>query len=348
MIRIAVINQPEPDGLARTLIDGSIVLARKGTLEFRLSSRFEYTLDTAPFILSESDFVRYASEADLIILLWSKRGTGADLAGKIGLWGKTVFLDGSEIGKNGRHDSLIRESIIAGTYVGQGRIDEEMLQRCALYFRREKPYIRDIIPLPFGIETRYLSRYDPGKKRDIDFTCIFGQEEYPVLRRQVRECLEAFCKENGFSCATYSTRRRSFFGLFRTKADGHEKFYDILSRSKVGISVGGGGFDTLRFWEILGNGCLLMTETIDIYGEAPGSGASKELDYRRIWQFRDMAEFEDRLGEVAAFLKNGYDSAETHDTAAEEYGRIMETHSSKARVMAILEAAKKKGIIKRQ
>jgi hypothetical protein len=336
MIRIAVINQPEPDGLARTLIDGSITLARKGALEFRLSSRFEYTLDTAPFILSESDFIRYASEADLIILLWSKRGTGTDLAGKIGLWGKTVFLDGSEIGKNGRHDRLIRESIIAGTYAGQGRIDEKMLQRCALYFRREKPYIRGIIPLPFGIETRYLSRYDPGKRRDIDFTCIFGQEEYPVLRRRVRERLEAFCRENSFTCATHSTRRHSFFGLFRTKADGHEKFYDILSRSKVGVSVGGGGFDTLRFWEILANGCLLMTEKVDIYEEG-----NKALDYKRVIQFKDIDDFDKKLGEVAAFLKNEYDQ----DALAEEYENIMTAHSAKARVMAILDKAAEKGII---
>ena len=307
-----------------------------------MSSRFEYTLDTAPFILPESDFIRYASEADLIILLWSKRGTGLNLAGKIGLWDKTVFLDGSEIGKNGRYDRLIRESIIAGAYAGQGRIDEEMLQRCALYFRREKPYIRGIIPLPFGIETRYLSRYDPGKKRDIDFACIFGQEEYPALRRQVRESLEAFCKESGFVCATRPTRRRSFFGLFRTKADGHEKFYEVLSRSKVGVSVGGGGFDTLRFWEILGNGCLLMTEDIDICGP---KGASP--DYRRIFQFKDADGFAKRLDEAAAFLKNEYERVDTKKTLIDEYHKIMGEHSSEARVMDMLKIAAEKGIIRK-
>lgn len=341
MTRIAIINHPEPDGLARTFIDGSISLSDKGALDFRLSSRFEYTLDTEPYVLDRSDFIRYAAEADLIVFLWSKRGMDADLVREIGLWGKTVFLDGSEIGKNGRHDMSIRESIIAGAYSGQGGIDGEMLKRCALYFRREKPYVKGIIPLPFGIETAYLSHYSPDKKRDIDFACIFGQEEYPALRRQARECLEAYCKKNGLACATHSTRKHSFMGLFKAKADGRDEFYDILSRSKVGISVGGGGFDTLRFWEILGNGCLLMTEKIDIY--EPGGAM---LDYERIFQFKDADEFAERLDEVAAFLKSGYGKAEARKAAADEYNEIMAAHSTEARVMTVLNAAKEKGIIK--
>ena len=135
-----------------------------------------------------------------------------------------------------------------------------------------------------------------------------------MLRRHVREELKAFCKKNNF---TYWTQK--------TKTP--EEFRKILARSKVGISVGGGGFDTMRFWEILGNNCILMTENIDIF---PSN--SKALDYRRVYQFNNLFDFRDQLELIATLLKNGYDQ----ESFQEEYQKILNAHSSKARVRTIL------------
>ncbi|HLC95201.1 MAG TPA: glycosyltransferase, partial [Patescibacteria group bacterium] len=106
-----------------------------------------------------------------------------------------------------------------------------------------------------------------------------------------------------------------------------EEFRKILASSKVGISVGGGGFDTMRFWEILGNNCILMTENIDIF---PSN--SKALDYRRVYQFNNLFDFRDQLELIATLLKNGYDQ----ESFQEEYQKILNAHSSKARVRTIL------------
>ena len=334
------------DYLANTIIDGILWLKLEGKdIELALPA-YEYPCpyDILPYKISDDRFTGFADAADLIILAGGKNATNHALAEKIGRWDKTVFIDGSEPGKDRRYDPKVQADLRAMTYVGYGAIDSAMLSKCALYFRREKPYLSGIVPLPFGIESRYIEGFNPKAEKDIDFSCIFGQEDYPALRKQARKYLEKFCRKNGFTCETGKTRGFDFDD--DRKLAGRQAYYDILRRSKVGVSIGGGGFDTARFWEILGNGCLLMTETIDIYGKAPESG--DELDYSRIWQFRDIAEFEDRLGEVAAFLKNGYDSTETRDVAEVEYRRIIEAHSSKARVIAILEAAKKKDIIKIQ
>ncbi|MEN9913155.1 MAG: hypothetical protein RLY66_563 [Candidatus Parcubacteria bacterium] len=329
--------------LTNTVLDGILQHMRDGDsayhdIELALPPE-EYLCpyDLSPYRLDEVSFERFAATADLIIFTCGKNTTNQELANKIGRWDKTVFIDGSELGKDRRYDRDIRTQLENRTYPEWGKIDEDMLAKCALYFRREKPYIGGIMPFPFGIESRYLGSYDAGKKRDIDFCCIFGQDEYPIMRRQAVKVLEKFCKKNGLTCHTKKTKGFTFSD--DQKVAGRNEFYDILARSKVGISIGGGGFDTARFWEILGNGCMLMTETIDIYEE--GSSA---LDYKRIVQFSDLADFEKKLQEVAIFLKDGYAQINMSD----EYAGIISAHSTKARVKGIFDEAVKRGIISTQ
>jgi len=276
------------DYLACTILDGFRALEQTKEFEVRISPRFiaDGGADYSDWELGDEAFIEFAQKADLIIFIHAKYTTKA-LVEKIGLWEKTVVVDGTEVGKNGRYDQTIRKGLADGTYHGWGEVQYDLLKKCRRYFRREKPYVNGIIPFPFGIERRFV-KYAPGQKKDIDFTCIFGQDEYPILRRQVTEALEAFCKKNGFTCKT--TKTNSLWNRNLQGAKTQEKFYDILARTKVGISVGGGGFDTLRFWEILGNDCALLTESIDIY--EPGSD---ELKFKRIFEFKDLAEFNTKL-----------------------------------------------------
>ena len=335
---IAPINKE--DYLTNTVIDGLMDLhTESADYICRISSSCNTYLPIKDWCLQDDAFIRFAGEADIIILCWGKNTTDYALAEKIGRWDKTVFVDGSEVGLNRRFDLQIRDAIIGGTYSGLGAIEMNMLKKCALYFRREKPYIDGIIPFPFGIEKRYIPS-EVAKQRDIDFTCIFGQDEYPTLRREVRTYLEQFCRKNGFTFRTKSTNGSRIARMLHwvPRDGGRRSFYNILSRTKVGISVGGGGFDTARFWEILGNGCFLMTENIDIFEKD-----SKVLDYRRVVQFKDLVEFKVRLSEVAASLRDEYDQSAAQD----DYRNILKAHSSKARALVILENARKKGIIKK-
>jgi len=314
--KIAIINPHKSDGIARTVLDGFLLLQKENPkLEFFLAKDFDYSLNLENNILEKQEFINYASKADVIFLIYGKGDTDYDLAHEINLWKKTIFIDGSEVGKDRRYDYEIEKKLLSGEYKENGKINKEMFEKCKLYFKREKPYIKGIIPMPFGIESRYLKYYDKNKKKDIDFFCVFGQEEYPKLRKYARKKLEKFCKKNNFTCHTKKTKTR-------------EEFYELLSRSKVGISVGGGGFDTMRFWEILGNNCLLITERIDIYEEN-----SKKLDYKRILQFNDLGDFQERLEEVGDFLKNKYNQ----NNLDEEYNNILEKHSSRARVLEIID-----------
>lgn len=322
--KIAVITpKNKNDYLTETVLDGLLCIKKQNNdLDFKLPKKYPSIVDVYSHTLPDMDFVDYALKSDLIIFMWGKDNTDYELADRINHFEKTVYIDGSEIGKNGRYDLNIQNAILDGTYEGRGKIDLVMENKCALYFRREKPYIRNIIPFPFGIESKYLKYFDQRIKKDIDFFCVFGQDEYPLLRRECGEVLVKFCRENNFNCFVQKTDK--------------DNFYKTLSRSKVGISVGGGGYDTARFWEILGNNCILITENIDIYNQ--GSDA---LNFKRIYQFKDIQEFEARLKDLGNFLLNSYDQS----TMVDEYVDILEKHSSKSRVIEIIEKAKEKGII---
>jgi hypothetical protein len=333
MYKIAVITPiHKNDYLTDTVLDGLLTLADKGEVRFTLPDSYVSKLDIKTNKLTRDTFKQFAEEADLVLFCWGKNNTDYELAEEVNKFSKTVFLDGSEIGRNGRLDREIQERILSGTYEGPGKIVEEMLKKCALYFRREKPYKNGIIPFPFGIEKKYV-KYEPSVKKDIDFVCIFGQEEFPPLRKEVRLCLEEFCKREGFSCVTKQTKI-PFFDVYTSFA--RNRFYKLLARAKVGISVSGSGFDTARFWEILGNNCMLLTEKIDIYEEN-----SPRLKYDRIWEFKDINEFKIQLEKFGNFLRNGYDLSKMQ----EEYRAISSQHSGAARVSEIIETAKRKGII---
>ncbi len=321
------------DYLANTVIDGILWQKKEGSdFEFKIPDYlYPCPYDLKLYKLAENEFADFAQSADLVVLAWGKNATNYDLAGKINKWNKTIFIDGSELGKNNRFDANIANAVKDLSYKGIGAIDQEMLSKCSLYFRREQPYIQGILPLPFGIESRYVAHFNSRVKKDIDFACVFGQEDYPILRKEAREYLELFCKKNGFSCFTKRTKGFNFDD--NNKLAGRDQFYDVLARSKVGISIGGGGFDTARFWETLGNNCILLTEKIGIY-EAP----SKALDYKRIWQFKDIEEFKVQLAKLASYLQNEYNQ----EAMKEEYEKILAEHSTKARVHTILDEVKKR------
>ncbi len=312
MSKVAVITPiNKPDYLANTVLDGLIDLG----LEFKVTDNYPAPFSLEPRMLGEGEFISYAQTADLIILSWGKGSTNFALAEKINRWDKTVFVDGSELGKDNRWNQEIQKQLLDMTYEGQGAINTEMLAKCKKYFRREKPYIKGILPFPFGIERRY-QHFTPETQKDIDIVCIFGQEDYPRMRKEIRQFVEVYGKKNKIVVATKKTSGFTFDDT--TKVAGRDDFYKLLARAKIGVSVGGGGYDTARFWEILGNNCNLLTEKIDI--EIPGG-----LEYKRICEFTDTKDFETKISHPFPPLDLG------------EFNDILIRHSTKARVQYLLE-----------
>lgn len=339
-MKIAVIAPKEKDDyLLNDLLDGLFQVGKeKADLVVRISKGFIHPFPhelIKAVELDEKEFFEFAGEADIIVLAQRKDGTNFELAEKIGLWHKTVFLDGSELGKNRRLDFSIQNEVLHGRYKENGGVDMKMLEKCALYFRREKPYLLGIVAFPYSIQSSYLHKYASDKIKDMDFACIFGQDEFPLMRRYAVQILEEFCRKNGFS---YRIGKTKGFDFSLDRKSGRDEFYDILSRSKVGISIGGGGSDTVRFWETLANNCLLITEKIDVF-----QPDSKELSFDRISECNNLYDFKYKLEKIGNFLRTDY----RQENLEAEHKEIIKKHSSKARAEKLidlsLEAIKKKG-----
>lgn len=337
--KITVVTPTERDDFyCDTVLDGLASLKKENPeLEFHYPDYYLHPFGsefTKQFGVSKTKLRDFAKEADLVILSYGKYGTDFAFVEDLNLWDKTVYVDGSEIGKNRWRDPELQYQIIVGTYTGPGAPNKEMQKKCRLYFRREKPYTDGMIPFPLGIESRFTKYYDPDKTKDIDFSCIFGQELYPVTRRYTRELTKRFCEENGFVCHTEKTYKLPFMQRGPYSPD---KSFEIWSRTKVGVSTGAAGYDSRRFWEILGNNCLVIAERFDLF--FPDSDT---MNYKRIFQYNNLYDFEYQLKKVGEFLRSGYSQKDLD----EEYREILKRHGTKARVLTIINEAQKIGLLK--
>ncbi len=124
-------------------------------------------------------------------------------------------------------------------------------------FKREmkinKKYEKNVLPLTFGFNLSRLPKNMPAsKKYDVAF---WAGESHPIRSKALS------LLKNEFDCNSNGTSKGISFDNFNRKGS----FYlEELSACKINLSLRGGGFDTLRYWEIPAVGSLLLSEPADI------------------------------------------------------------------------------------
>lgn len=131
------------------------------------------------------------------------------------------------------------------------------LREFDIIFKREmklnKTYAKNVVSLTFGFNlSRLPSTLPTSKKYDVAF---WAGESHPI-RTKALEMLK-----HQFDCdANRTTKGVDLENFARTGS-----FYlQELAACKINISLRGGGFDTLRYWEIPAVGSLLLSEPADI------------------------------------------------------------------------------------
>lgn len=197
-----------------------------------------------------------ARQIDLLVLS-SPRRQGmtalATLAGKVPLPPRVVF--------DGEDDSRIRRSLCRRWGFG-------------LYFKREfalawghpagwarlrafgldRDLFRRTHPLPFSVILDTTLPETDGP-RDIDV--FFAARTSQAQRRKADAILRGI-PGLGYVGGIFDSDARRLFPL------GDGEYYRMLRRARIGVSVRGGGFDTLRYWEVAACGALLISEEPDI------------------------------------------------------------------------------------
>jgi hypothetical protein len=291
-MKVLYLTDSEPDYLADQIYDGlCAVLGWQNVFDFPpkavyhdLDSRVSY-LDLNPghtYRLEDLAGMIRERQIDLTILSSPRRGAVdayRALAARVDLK-PLVLLDGED----------------------DGRIRADLFQsvRAALYFKREFPTgvgrrsglwfksgggsdLRGLhgrtYPLPFSVTGASL-RPVTEINRSIDISFV-GRASHHKRVRAVRLLKEAgdIRFEGGVyvdSCDRCSKVAESWVGVLGAKMRGDplakssikkmqpDEYRALLCRSKMALSIRGGGFDTVRYWEIVASKTLLISERPDI------------------------------------------------------------------------------------
>ncbi len=127
-----------------------------------------------------------------------------------------------------------------------------------LIFKREMKidtsYAKNVFPLTIGFNfSRLPKEIAIEKKYQVAF---WAQDHSHSIRGKALNLLK-----NRFDCDTNGTHKGNDLDNYKRRGDFYLK---ELAACKINLSLQGGGFDTLRYWEIPAVGSLLLSEPADI------------------------------------------------------------------------------------
>lgn len=156
-----------------------------------------------------------------------------------------IFLDGGDFPE------------VAGdlSRLGGEDIYQEIIKKrnFDLIFKREyllnKPYETNVHSLPLCFNLQHLpSKQTSNYKYDVAFWAV----ETAPIRTKALELLE-----NQFDCKNNGTVRNQVMSKYKRKGT----FYlEELQSCKIGLNFRGGGWDTLRYWELAALGCFMISQ----------------------------------------------------------------------------------------
>lgn len=124
-------------------------------------------------------------------------------------------------------------------------------------FKREylkmNSYADHVFPLPFSVQTsRYQSIPDGPYKYDVAFWAV----ESDPIRTKVLDFMQS-----RFDCAANGTVRNQDFHNYSRKGN---FYFEELKKTKISLNFRGTGWDTLRFWEIMGLKSFMISQRLQI------------------------------------------------------------------------------------
>lgn len=190
---------------------------------------------------------RSFSDIDLVIIGSSKVDcfeSYFDILDKIPASVKTVFVDGGDQSEIGRDLTIYGRPELYDKVIGKRQFDH--------IFKRE--YLIDAIhfdnvhPFPISFNMDRLPQISQGYKYDVSFWAV---ESDPIRVAALNLLQDKFdCEQNG-------TVRNQKFSRYKRKGN----FYlQELAACKIVLNFRGGGWDTMRYWEVPAVGAFMMSQ----------------------------------------------------------------------------------------
>lgn len=192
-------------------------------------------------------------------------------------------------------------------------------------FKREylvdTDYASDVAPLPMSFNFDRVPPLPKEKKYDVSFWAV----ESHILRTQALELLE-----NRYDCRENGTTKNQKFSRYKRKGS----FYlQELAACKITVNIRGGGWDTMRYWEVPAVGAFMLSQK-------PGIVIPNNFEHGK-----DAVFFKDDLSDLID-LADYYLKHEGEREAIARAGRekMLRHHTDVKRVEYIFEILKGSGV----
>ena len=155
-----------------------------------------------------------------------------------------VFIDGGD-------QSVIGKDL---TIYGRPELYNEVVEKRPfdLVFKREmligQDYGKNVFPLPMSFNMDRARKLPSEKKYDVSFWAV----ESHAIRVQALDLLS-----DQFDCKANGTERNQKFSKYRRKG---EFYLQELARCKIVLNFRGGGWDTMRYWEVPAVGSFMISQ----------------------------------------------------------------------------------------
>jgi hypothetical protein len=187
-------------------------------------------------------------------------------------------------------------------------------------------------PLPYGIENRFRGSVNPEPRYELSclLNCHAPERAEFVRRLQQLALPSTFIGQ--VPVGPDDVQRLIALGAVNQAAMrrvelGHNPlYYQQIHDSRRCISVPGNGFDTLRFWEILAQGALLVSKRIAIEMPAPLVEGRHYLAFDTLRELREV--LESSYAEPASadrIRRAGYEFAMQHHTSRARAAYVLRT-----------------------
>ncbi|HIP12700.1 MAG TPA: glycosyltransferase family 1 protein [Arcobacter sp.] len=156
-----------------------------------------------------------------------------------------VLIDGGD-----RSDGILKD---LESYKRADLIEKVLSKRKIDYiFKREylinTEYNNNIFPLPMSFNYNRMPIIDYDFKYDVSFWAV----ESHKIRKDVLDLLE-----DKFDCKSNGTQRNQKFSKYKRKGS---EYLKELGRCKVVLNFRGGGWDTMRYWEVPAIGSFMISQ----------------------------------------------------------------------------------------
>jgi hypothetical protein len=258
-MKILFIGTPRFDYLQDLTYSGLVkILGRKNIIEYKVNPYYHFPVKKYPknlgyngldlsflynLSIKDIDCVFVAAAKPLCFEMYLQ------VLPKLKPTVKTIFLDGGDVAEIGGDLKRLHNPEIYNAAASKRPFD--------IIFKREylknTSYEPHIHPLPFSINPRI---YSQTKKQEFNYDVSFWAVESHQIRTQALTLMQ-----DKFDCAANGSTRNQTFTTYKRKG---QFYFDELSRCKILLNFRGGGWDTLRYWEVMGLGRFMITQELGI------------------------------------------------------------------------------------